>query len=255
MTLYEAIFKRKSIRSFSDQPVEQSVIDELVDFLSEQEAPLPGIDWDFDTLTYNEISTILDGPPKLLAPHFLVLRAEKVKGCLQNCGYLGELAVLWLTARGYGTCWQGGLQCEHDFEGTLPYVAAIGFGKTEESFRSGAEDFNRKPLSRTAIGNVNGPLRPLMEAARLAPNSMGLQPIRLYCIGNRIHIFRKRPFPPMPQLNYCQCLDAGVAAAHLKVAGNELGHTVLMEQLSPAPEYRKKMLYQFSARCIQQEQE
>lgn len=253
MTLYDAIFTRKSIRSFNTDPVEQSLIDELVDFLSDLEAPLPNIDWDFDTLTYSEISDILEGPPKLLAPHFLVLRSEKNKGCLQNCGYIGEMAVLWLTAHGIATCWQGGLSCVHDFDGVLPYIAAIGFGRSEESFRSGVADFNRKPLGHYAIGDTNGPLRTVMEAMPPAPSSLGMQATRLYCIANRIHIYRKRPFPPMPQLNYNQCLDAGVIAAHLQVAGNALGYDVLMEKLEPAPEYKKNMIYQMSARCIRRD--
>jgi len=253
MTLYEAITVRKSIRAYDAEPIDQSVIDELIDFLSELEAPFPDIDWDFDTLTYDEITQIMDGPPKLLAPHWLVLRSEKTKGCLQNCGYLGEMAVLWLTARGYGTCWQGGLEVEHDFDGVLPYIVAIGFGTAAEPFRKGVEDFERKSLGAIAIGDVKGPLQPVMEAARLAPNSMGMQAVRLYTIGNRVHVFRKKPLMPMPQLNYSQCIDAGVSTAHLKVAGEALGYQVLLEKLEPAPEYKKNMLYQLSARCIKQE--
>ena len=253
MTLYESIFIRKSVRSFETEPVDQSVMDGLVDFLSDLEAPQDGIDWDFDTLTYREITEILDGPPKLLAPHFLVLRSEKNKGCLQNCGYLGEMAVLWLTAQGYGTCWQGGLEIAHDYDGVLPYISAIGFGRSAEPFRKGAEEFDRKELRSIAIGDMKGPLVPVMEAARLAPNSMGMQAIRMYCIGNRVHVFRKKPMLPMAQLSYNQCIDAGVAAAHLKVAGNALGYDVLLEKLEPAPEYKKNMLYQMSARCIRQE--
>lgn len=253
MTLYEAIFVRKSVRSFDSEPVDSNVIDGLVDFLSELDAPHSDIDWDFDTLNYNEITEILDGPPKLLAPNWLVLRSEKNKGCLQNCGFLGEMAVLWLTAQGYGSCWQGGLEVAHDFDGVLPYMVAIGFGKSAEPFRKGEADFERKSLSALAIGDVKGPLRPLMEAARLAPNSMNMQAIRMYAVGNRVHVFRKKPLMPMPQLNYAQCIDAGVAAAHLKTAGEALGYQVRMEKLEPAPEYKKNMLYQMSARCIKTE--
>ncbi len=253
MTLYEAISVRKSIRSYNADPLDQHILDGLVDFLSELEAPHPNIDWDFDTLNYNEITEIMDGPPKLLAPHWLVLRSEKDKGCLQNCGYLGEMAVLWLTAQGCGTCWQGGLEVVHDFDGVLPYIVAIGFGRTTEPFRKSEEEFERKSLGALAIGDVKGPLRPLMEAARLAPNSMNMQAVRMYTIGNRVHVFRKKPLLPMPQLSYSQCIDAGVAVAHLKVAGEALGYQVLLEKLEPAPEYKKNMLYQMSARCIRQD--
>lgn len=255
MTLYDAITIRKTIRSFESAPLEQQVIDGLVDFLSELEAPQESIDWDFDILSYDQISVILEGPPKLLAPHFLLLRSQKTKGCLQNCGYLGEMAVLWLTAQGIGTCWQGGLNCTNDFPDVLPFIAAIGFGRPAEPMRSCAEDFERKPLNRIAIGDLKGALRPIMEAARLAPSSMGMQPIRLSCVGNRVHIYRKKPMLPMPQLNFLQCIDAGVVAAHMSAAGDALGYDVLLEKLEPAPEYKKNMLYQMSARCIRRSED
>ena len=253
MQLYDAIFIRKSVRSFESAPLDQSVLDGLVDFLSELEAPQGEIDWDFDILSYDDITPILAGPPKLLAPHYLVLRSQKVKGCLQNCGWLGEMAVLWLTAQGVGTCWQGGLECQHDFDGVLPYIVAIGFGRPAEPMRACAEDFDRKALGRLALGDTKGPLRPLLEAARLAPSSMGMQPIRYIVAGNRIHLYRKKPLLPMPQLSYSQCIDAGAAAAHLCAAGKAQGYDVLLERLEPAPEYKKNMLYQMTARCIRSE--
>ena len=108
MTLYEAIFVRKSIRSYDAEPIDQQVIDELVDFLSDLNAPFPDIDWDFDTLSYDEITQIMDGPPSCWPPIGWCCALKKTRVVLQNCGYLGQMAVLWLTARGYGTCWQEG---------------------------------------------------------------------------------------------------------------------------------------------------
>ncbi len=250
MTLYDAIPIRKSIRSYESARLEQTYLDELAAFLSEQEPPLAGIDWDFDILSYDEITQIIAGPPKLLAPHFLVLRSEKKQGCLQNCGYLGELAVLWLTARGFGTCWQGGLEVQKDFPDVLPYVIAVGFGRPAEPLRSGEEEFDRKPLLRLGYGDLKGPLRPALEAARLAPSGMGMQPIRFYCVGNRVHIYRKKPLLGVPQLNFLQCVDAGVSAAHLREAGEALGYRVLLEKLEPAPELQKRLIYQMSARFL-----
>ena len=115
MTLDEAIIARRSIRSYHMEELEPEFIDELVDFLSELTVPDDSIDWNFDILPLSDMCKIVNGVPRLQAPHYLVIRSEKIKNCLQNAGYIGEMAVLWLTAHGIATCWQGSLEAETDF--------------------------------------------------------------------------------------------------------------------------------------------
>ena len=106
MTLDEAIIARRSIRSYELEELEPEFIDELVDFLSDLTVPDDSIDWNFDILPLDEMCHLVNGVPRLQAPHYLVIRSVQEKNCLQNAGYIGEMAVLWLTARGIGSCWQ-----------------------------------------------------------------------------------------------------------------------------------------------------
>ena len=89
MTLDEAILKRRSIRSYDMEELEPEIIDGLVDFLSELKVPDDTIDWNFDILPLDDMRNILNGVPRLQAPHYLVIRSEKIKNCLQNAGYIG----------------------------------------------------------------------------------------------------------------------------------------------------------------------
>ena len=98
MTLDEAIIARKSIRNFDMDELEPEIIEDLVDFLSELTVPDDSIDWNFDILPLDDMCRVVNGVPRLQAPHYLVIRSEKIKNCLQNAGYIGEMAVLWLTA-------------------------------------------------------------------------------------------------------------------------------------------------------------
>lgn len=98
MTLDEAIIARKSIRSYDMEELEPELIDGLVDFLSDLTVPDDSIDWNFDILPLDDMCKVVNGVPRLQAPHYLVIRSEKIKNCLQNAGYIGEMAVLWLTA-------------------------------------------------------------------------------------------------------------------------------------------------------------
>ena len=254
MTLDEAIVKRKSIRSFSREELAPETIDELVDFLSDLTVPDDSIDWNFDILPLDDMCRLVDGVPRLQAPHYLVIRSEKQKNCLQNAGYLGEMAVLWLTARGIGSCWQSTLEAEKDFPDVLPYITCVAFGPTEEPFRTSPEEHTKKKkLSAVAYGDMRSPRKEIMELTWLAPSCMNMEPVRYLVDTHRIHIYRKNNrILKFNQFNYFNCLDVGVAMAHLEVAAGKYGYRTVFERLSPEPDFRKE-IYQFSAHLIKEE--
>jgi nitroreductase len=254
MTLDEAIIARKSIRSYDMEELEPELIDGLVDFLSDLTVPDNTIDWNFDILPIDDMRKLLNGIPRLQAPHYLIIRSEKQKNCLQNAGYIGEMAVLWLTAHGIASCWQSSLEPEKDYEDVLPFIAAIGFGRSQEPFRkSPAEISKKKKLSAVAFGDMKSPRKEIMELTWMAPSCMNMEPVRYLVDTHRIHIYRKnnRLFK-FNQFNYFNCLDVGVAMAHMEVAAKKYGYRVIFERLSPEPDYRKE-LYQASAHLIKEE--
>ena len=256
MTLSEAIIARRSIRSFTMEELAPEVIDELVDFLSELSVPDDSIDWNFDILPLDDMRTLVNGIPRLQAPHYLIIRSEKIKNCLQNAGYIGEMAVLWLTARGIGSCWQSSLEAEKDFPDVLPYITCVAFGPTKELFRtSPAEIRKKKRLSAVAYGDMASPRDKIMELTWMAPSCMNMEPVRYLVDTHRIHIYRKNNrILKFNQFNYFQCLDVGVAMAHMEVAAKQYGYRVIFEQLSPEPDFRKE-IYQFSAHLIKEDEE
>ena len=143
MTLDEAIVARRSIRSYDMEELEPELIDSLVDFLSDLTVPDETIDWNFDILPLDDMRRLVNGVPRLLAPHYLVIRSEKIKNCLQNAGYIGEMVVLWLTAQGIATCWQGSLEAEKDF-----FIQA---DKKIESFEMPTWKYSFKKISFASI--------------------------------------------------------------------------------------------------------
>ena len=168
MTLDEAILKRRSIRSYDMEELEPEIIDGLVDFLSELKVPDDTIDWNFDILPLDDMRNILNGVPRLQAPHYLVIRSEKIKNCLQNAGYIGEMAVLWLTAHGIATCWQSTLDVEpeHDFPDVLPYITTVAFGRSTEPFRADPSEIKKKKkLSAIAYGDMASPRKEIYQAS------------------------------------------------------------------------------------------
>lgn len=254
MTLDEAIIARKSIRSYDMEELEPELIDDLVDFLSDLTVPDDSIDWNFDILPLDDMCKVVNGVPRLQAPHYLVIRSEKIKNCLQNAGYIGEMAVLWLTAHGIATCWQGSLEAEHDFEDVLPYITCVAFGRSSEPFRQSAEEITKKKkLSAVAYGDMGFPRKEIMELTWMAPSCMNTEPVRYLVDTHRIHIYRRNNrILKFNQFNYFQCIDVGVAMAHMEVAAKKYGYRVVFERLSPEPDFRKE-IYQFSAHLMKEE--
>ena len=252
MTLDEAIIARKSIRNFDMDELEPEIIEDLVDFLSELTVPDDSIDWNFDILPLDDMCRVVNGVPRLQAPHYLVIRSEKIKNCLQNAGYIGEMAVLWLTAHNIASCWQGSLEAEHDFEDVLPYITCVAFGRSPEPFRSSADEITKKKkLSAIAYGDMGYPRKEIMELTWMAPSCMNMEPVRYLVDTHRIYRKNNRIFK-FNQFNYFQCLDVGVAMAHLEVAAKKYGYRVIFERLSPEPDFRKE-IYQASAHLIREE--
>ena len=253
MTLDEAIIHRRSIRSYDMEELEPELIDEFVDFLSELVVPDDSIDWNFDILPLDDMRKILNGIPRLQAPHYLVIRSEKIKNCLQNAGYIGEMAALWLTTKGIASCWQSTLEVEpeYDFEGVLPYVTTLAFGRSSAPFRRSADEIKKKKrLGAVAFGDMGSPRKEIMELTWMAPSCMNMEPVRYLVDTHRIHIYRKNnKILKLNQFNYYQCLDVGVAMAHMEVAAKKHGYNVVFERLNPAPELRKE-IYQASAHLM-----
>lgn len=254
MTLDEAILKRRSIRSYRMEELEPEVIDEFVDFLSELVVPDDSIEWNFDILPPDDMRKVLHGFPRLQAPHYLVIRSEKIKNCLQNAGYIGEMAVLWLTAHGIASCWQSTLDIkpEYDFSDVLPYITTVAFGYSDEPFRNPDEPVKRKKsFSSVAYGDMGSPRKEIMEYVYLAPSCMNMEPVRYLVDTHRIHIYRKKNrLLKGGQFEYFQCLDVGVAMAHLEVAAKKYGYRVLFERLNPEPPSIHKERYQASAHLV-----
>ncbi len=241
MTLTEAALIRKSIRSYRMDELSEDIIEDIVDFISDLEVPFASIDWNFDILPFEDMCRLVGGVPVLHAPHYLVIRSVKIKGCLQNAGYLGEMAILYMASRGIASCWQGGLECENDFPDCLPYITAVAFGMSDDPFRDPGEKLNRKSLSAIAAGELSGDLGKMIECARSAPTFMSKQPCRFTALNSRIHVYRTKGILRIPHITYQQCIDVGVAIAHIDAMAKELNYSISVEIQDPPPEWNKNV--------------
>lgn len=247
------IKQRKSIRSYTDQPVEEGKKEALIKFLAANTIGPFGTKSRFVFIT----STAQDRESlKGLITYgliknpagFIIGSVEKKPYHLEDFGYLMEKNILLATDLGLGTCWLGGTFNSSGFaqkinlqkNEELPAVTPVGctvikFSAIDSVIRNFAGADNRKPWSRLFFKNdkplsfeAAGHYAIPLEMVRLAPSANNFQPWRIIREpeANTFHFYIKR-VPGLKQLSFMksdlQRVDIGIAMCHFALAAEEEG--------------------------------
>jgi nitroreductase len=172
-------------------------------------------------------------------------------------GFALEKIILYLTDRGYGTCWLGGTFNKAGFarkikiakDEVIPAITPFGYGSKRRALmdnmiRGIAGSKYRKQFSDLFFtGSFKTPLsieeagifaKPL-EMVRLAPSASNRQPWRMLEDKDTksFHLFIKRTknYPKAPFGVDMQMLDMGIAMCHFELTCNELGITGKWQRL------------------------
>lgn len=226
MNLYEAIFVRKSVRKYKMEPIEQSRIDDILNFANDIPLLYEDIAVEYIVLDHKEATHYFGGTFLVKAPYYLVLTSQTSEGYQINAGYLMEQISLYMTARGLGSCYMGSVKPKKAFAEKMnyDYIITLAFGEGEHEIYRSSEKAKRLPLEDIAVykSEVNKNIKLLIQAARLSPSSMNSQPWRFVIYDNRIHIFCKRNVFLSGILSEVKLIDIGICLAHFLVTAEEL---------------------------------
>ncbi|WP_455537732.1 nitroreductase family protein [Terrisporobacter sp.] len=200
MELYDALFYRKTIKSYSDKMIKRPLLEEIKCLC--------------DNITYlnNDLNIkahlverghlvhfLLGKDSKVKAPHYIIITSNKGEDYLQNIGFAMERLILELTSLGVGTSW---LKCELKKEDIKEFVQldeiydeydedvdidesqieypisliAIGYPDEYESlFRKSKRSYDRKKM-KEVCKNFDPKWNEVMEGVRVAPSMSNKQP-------------------------------------------------------------------------------
>ena len=216
MELKDMIGRRKSVRSYVSEPVDEATLQEIKDFIAQMKPLEPDIRVGWEIVPASRVKCIL--PWK--APQLVAIYTEEKDGALENAGFLFQQLDLYLQSRGLGACWLGMGKPEQQLAAKdgLPFCMLLAFGYPEgDALREGPADFKRKTLREIADEPDER-----LEPARLAPSSTNSQPWYFTHEDGVIHVWRvirggllRRAFERMNRI------DMGIALAHLYVAHEE----------------------------------
>ena len=244
----EVIKRRKSVRTYEEnKPVNKEEINRIQDLLNEEQIGPLGNPVRFRLLDLGQLSArqlrALGTYGLIRGARFYLLAAiPDGEGALEDCGYCMERIILEITALGLGTCWLSGTfrrssfarQMELEENELLPAISPVGYPgekkrMAEKLMKIGTRSEKRKPWSQLFIScdglsplteKEAGPYAEPLEAVRLGPSSMNLQPWRivrdpegdfhLYLKGRREN---QRTDNPLDS----QRIDMGIAMCHLEL--------------------------------------
>lgn len=221
--LYSAIFKRKSVRKFKNQKLEDSKLQSIQEFIEGLTPLYAGIKTEIAILSENDIKTLM--PFK--ASHYIAVYSEAKEGYLVNSGFMLQQVDLFLSANGVGACWLGlgSPQKAVASRNGLDYIITLAIGYAEEPlYRKDISEFKRNPLSE--ISSVTS-ADELLDAARLAPSASNTQPWYFSGSADKIIVSRKLPNMLKAALyGRYNLVDMGIVLCHIWISALNAGKGV-----------------------------
>ena len=230
--LYQAIYKRKSIRKYQKKKLNQKEITEIKKFLKELKVLDPKIEFEAKIVNSESVKSLLP----IQSPHYLQFFSEAEGDYLLNAGFILQQLDLYLSKNDLGSCWYGMAKPKKEIiaESDLEYVITLVFGNSKaENHRDSIEDFDRKSLSEIKKGETH---YDLLEAVRLAPSATNGQPWYFVSEKDKIHLYQIEPnFIKKFFYEKMNKIDMGIALAHLWLAADQHKKKFEVQKLSESP--------------------
>ncbi|TGE38956.1 nitroreductase [Desulfosporosinus fructosivorans] len=219
--LYNAIFRRRSIRKYDMSPLPADTLEKLQEFVSVTKPLDESIRYEFTYLGSPDVKNLLP----IKAPHYICLYSEKKGNYLMNAGFLLQQVDLYLSENNLASCWLGMAKPAKGVPmlmNGLEFVIMLSFGNTMEPIhRANTSEFKRKNLPE--ISSVAG-AEALLEPVRLAPSASNTQTwffsgdLELITVSRKkLNILKAQVYGKMNQI------DIGIALFHLWLSVDHQG--------------------------------
>ena len=212
--LCEMIPRRRSVRSYTQEPVGEEQLAQIRTFMDGLKPLFPEAATQARIIPTEEAAFL----QKWRNPQFFAFYAPKTDEGLMNVGFMYQQLDLYLQSLGLGTCWVGlgtPVDTIHKPPEGMKLAVMMAFGHPDKApERTQEADFKRrKPAEISDIPDAR------LEAARLAPSATNSQPWAFLHEGETIHVYREKLSLIKARTHgRMNLIDTGIALAHLYVS-------------------------------------
>ena len=147
MNLYEAIGCRHSVRKYTDREVTEKLRGQILSYFDKTSRLNDRIRVEAVIFDNTKKKADVHGLWKVDAPYYLAIYSDLEEGCERNAGYLMEQMVLYMTAKGLGTCYLGSVQPAQKVRGGKRCLMMVAFGYPEGRLYRESPLAKRLPLN------------------------------------------------------------------------------------------------------------
>ena len=257
MNIIETIQKRRSVRTYTGEPLRDEHVVQIKQYINQLQTPF-GVKARIELISVQFSETPIKlGTYGMIkgACDYLALIYEEAPFAETAAAYMFEQVILFCTNLNLGTCWLGGSFSRNDFKKqirlkpneNLKIVSPVGYASVNKLFlekyvvRADKKHVSRKPFGELFFDkNFNYPLtentagiffKPL-EMVRLAPSASNKQEWRVLLLEKVLHFYKK------PYLMF-DSIDIGIALCHFELSCKELGIEGKFEILKDFPNNNK----------------
>lgn len=207
MDLFEAIGRRKSCRTYTEQSFDRDQLGEIRRAIDGFEPLYPDVPLEC------RFAAETKGLFRIEAPHYLIVSGQGKDGELENAGFIYQQLVLWLDTHDIGSVWLGNTKdIQQNLDGKD--IITIAFGQPKGEAHRSQSEFKRKPIGEI----TNAPDDPCIQAVRIAPSGMNLQPWYFEKTDDRILLYEQVLRPPLSLAYKKTAVDMGIALCHYALA-------------------------------------
>ncbi len=215
MELKELIYKRKSVRSYTGEPLDAQTLEKIEMFAKNAKPLYEDIKVRCEIVEKKAVKCILPW----ITPQLIAIFSEDKPGALENAGFIFQQVDLYLQSLGLGACWLGMGKITPAVDNTkkdgmkFVILMTVGYPKGEYQ-RHSLGEFKRKSL-----GDISDVADEGLKPAQYAPSSVNSQPWYFVHEGDTIHAYcTLQGFFKVKMLGDMNQIDMGIALAHLYVA-------------------------------------
>ena len=228
--LYDYISKRKSVRKYARESLDKRVISEILEFAGNAEPLHKEIKTKIAVVSREDVNVFLP----VISPHYLMMTSEESEGYLENAGFLLQQVDLFLSSKGFGSCYVGMALPSKEARkmSELKFVIFMAFGRPEEPLhRDGHSQFRRKGLEEIIdipelLDDIDSfdAVTDLLESVRLAPSATNNQPWFLVSGKDKLDFYCVK-LGPIKSIGYRKMnkIDMGIALCHCALAAAHAG--------------------------------
>lgn len=224
MNLYEEIFDRQSTRKYTSEKLPENMRNLILAYVQKTARLDENIAIEIEILDKDDENFKITGMRNVSAPQYLLMYSEEKPGYEQNAGYVFEQLILYLAAKGLGSCYLGMAKPKKAEKNGKKFVMMAAIGIPEGNIHRDSQLAKRIPLNKLCSfkEEPDEQVKIILKAARMAPSAVNAQNWRFQVFNDKIHVFSIKPTLLQKATAGFYDFNIGIMLSHMSLAAEEL---------------------------------